>query len=139
MRDISTLVIHHSGSPRITTAKQIKEWHKSKGWNDIGYHYIIEATGQLLRGRTIETIGAHTKGFNRDSVGVCVTGDNTRDAEKWGLAQTAVLFDLVDAFRLVFPDIVVVGHRDLRPTECPGVDIKKLLKKGERNERIPRR
>ena len=128
MRDITTLIVHHSASPLITTAKQMKAWHKAKGWNDIGYHYVIEATGKLVRGRPIEVIGAHCKGFNTDSVGVCLSGDNTRDAEKWGLSQMAVLFDLIHCFRLVFPNIKILGHKDLGATECPGVDIRKVLK-----------
>jgi len=128
MRDISSLIIHHSASPRITTAKQIKEWHKAKGWTDIGYHYVIEATGKLVIGRPVENIGAHCKGYNIDSVGICLTGDNTKDAEKWGLAQLAVLYDIIHAFRLVFPMIRIFGHKDLGATECPGLNIKEVLK-----------
>lgn len=103
----------------------------AKGWSDIGYHFVIEATGKLVRGRPLGNIGAHCKGFNIDSVGICVTGNNTKEAETWGLSQLAVLYSLIDAFQLVFPEIKIFGHRDLRPTECPGVDIKKVLKLGD--------
>jgi hypothetical protein len=42
--------------------------------------------------------------------------------------QIAALQDLTFAFRLIFPGIEVAGHKDLAPTECPGLDVSKLLK-----------
>ena len=55
-------------------AKEIKAWHKGKGWKDIGYHYVIRLNGKVELGRPLEKMGSHVVGYNRDSVGVCYVG-----------------------------------------------------------------
>ena len=126
--DIGVLVIHHSASPRNITTKQIKHWHtKGKGWSDIGYHYVIESEGEVVFGRSISKIGAHCRGHNRDSIGVCVVGNNTKTKHQWSMSQIASLQDLVFGIKLVFPGITIKGHSDLANTLCPGVNVQQLL------------
>jgi hypothetical protein len=55
-------------------AKDIRRWHKDKGWADIGYHYVIKRDGTLEKGRALDAVGAHVEGHNSDSVGVCLVG-----------------------------------------------------------------
>ena len=73
MREINKIILHCSATPedRDVKAETIKKWHTDKGWSDVGYHYIIELDGRLKTGRPIERIGAHCKGHNNDSLGVC--------------------------------------------------------------------
>jgi N-acetyl-anhydromuramyl-L-alanine amidase AmpD len=126
--DINVMVIHHSASPRNITTQQIRHWHtKGRGWSDIGYHYVIENEGEVVFGRSISRIGAHCRGHNRDSIGVCVVGDNTKTEHQWSMTQIASLQDLVYGIKLVFPKVIVKGHRDLANTLCPGVDVQQLL------------
>ena len=129
---IKQLIVHHSASPRNVTTAQIRHWHtnptpEGKGWSDIGYHYIIEGDGKVEYGRPISRIGAHCRGYNRESLGVCVVGNNTVPEHKWSMQQVAVLQDLVYGLRLVFPKLTVRGHNEYANTLCPGVDIQQIL------------
>lgn len=125
---IDTLVIHHSASPKSITTGQIRHWHvKGRGWSDIGYHRVIEEDGSIHLGRDIGRVGAHCKGHNHNSVGICVVGDNTKLDRQWSMTQIASLQDLVFGLKLVFPGVKIVGHRDLANTLCPGVDVQQLL------------
>ena len=100
---------------------------KGNGWSDIGYHYIIEGDGKVEYGRPISRIGAHCRGHNRESLGVCVVGNNTVPEHKWSMQQVASLQDLVYGLRLVFPKLTVRGHDEYANTLCPGVNIQQLL------------
>jgi hypothetical protein len=129
LNQINLLVVHHSGSPRNVTTEQIRHWHvDGKGWSDIGYHYVIEGDATTHNGRHLSRVGAHCKGHNNNSAGVCVVGNNTIPEDKWTMLQIAALMDLIYAFRLIFPGIQIVGHKDLGATACPGLDVSKLLK-----------
>lgn len=131
MRQIKRLVIHHSASPRTTTRDEIKQWHLDRGFEDIGYHFVVEGDGKLVPGRPLHEIGAHAKGANVDSVGICVVGDNTKPYGKWAHEQEDTLLAVIDAFDFLIPGVEVVGHRDVgtTKTECPGLDIKDWMKR----------
>lgn len=130
MRSIKLLVIHHSASPRSTTRNQIDSWHRDRGWLEIGYHWVIEADGTVISGRPISLEGAHVKGHNQNSWGLCVTGNNTDPGEAWSTAQKNQLAQFVRWFSTFFPTAAVCGHRDLpgTATECPGLDVRQLLR-----------
>ena len=48
-------------------AKDIDRWHRQKGWNGIGYHYVVKLNGTVEKGRPDNVMGAHVKGYNRNS------------------------------------------------------------------------
>ena len=127
MRPISHIVIHHSASAHKTTLEEITAWHRARGFTNVGYHYVIEGDGVVRRGRTIASIGAHTKGHNLTSVGICVVGDNTKTAEVWTPRQIESLKTLVATLCELFPNASVCGHRDLTATACPGLNVLDLL------------
>ena len=128
-RLIDLVVIHHSASPRSTSLEEIRGWHKQRGFRDVGYHYVVEERGDVRIGRPLWEEGAHAAGWNAHSVGICVTGDNTKPAEHWNASQTFALRQLVRALRLLIPGVEVRGHRELKgaATECPGLDVLGLL------------
>ena len=68
----SKAVIHHTASHDISS-EVIDVWHKERGWNGIGYHFIIRANGVVEEGRDINKIGAHAKGRNH-YIGIALTG-----------------------------------------------------------------
>lgn len=129
MRTINHIVIHHSATPTYTTTKIIREWHMKKGWSDIGYHIIIEHGGMVEMGRSFDIPGAHVKGHNNDTLGICVVGDNTIRERKWGDNQITSLESVLDLLALSFPSATILGHRDMpdTATECPGLNVRKLL------------
>ena len=131
---IERLVIHHSASPLSTTFEDIVKWHTDpkpggRGWPFIGYHWIILADGSIRVGRPMGIRGAHAPP-NKGRLGVCCVGNNTIDGQGWTVDQILSVRQLVASVRLLIPDLVVSGHRDvMRPgyTECPGLDLQALL------------
>lgn len=128
---VSNLIVHHSASPRdTTTVEKIREWHKARGWDDVGYHWVIESSGIIRQGRPPTVKGAHCRGRNWDSWGVCVVGDNTKASEAWNEAQEDALMRLIGAVRVILPGVKVLGHREFggAQTECPGLDFSAWLR-----------
>jgi len=76
-RKINKIILHCTATPefREVTVQDLRDWHvKGNGWSDIGYHYFIDLQGVVHKCRPIERIGAHTKGHNKDSIGVAYAG-----------------------------------------------------------------
>jgi N-acetylmuramoyl-L-alanine amidase len=71
MRAINKIILHCSATTegRRTTVEDIRNWHKQRGFNDIGYHYVVYLDGSIHNGRDVELVGAHTKGHNTGSIG----------------------------------------------------------------------
>ncbi|MGG5832633.1 peptidoglycan recognition protein family protein, partial [Bacillus pumilus] len=54
--------------------REIRQWHKEQGWLDVGYHFIIKRDGTVEAGRDEMAVGSHAKGYNHNSIGVCLVG-----------------------------------------------------------------
>ena len=67
------IVVHHSDS-RDVSANEIDRWHKERGWNGIGYHFVIRQDGSIEPGRELDKQGAHDKVRNKTHIGVCLAG-----------------------------------------------------------------
>lgn len=136
MRSIDWLVVHTAAAYDFKqrqvvyqSTETIREYHKRhNGWDDIGYHWVIEQDGSLHPGRPEFAIGAHVGGFNERTIGVCVTGHG--DFAPFLPAQLATLVKLgarvCEEYRL--SGIRVIGHREAPqhgapPTAktCPGL------------------
>jgi uncharacterized protein YgiM (DUF1202 family) len=79
-------ILHHSSTKDnvvLSSFDAIKNYHiHTKGWNDIGYHFVLEyVKGKIVvrPGRALTTVGAHTQGQNETSVGICIVGDFDKD------------------------------------------------------------
>ena len=72
---LSKAVLHHTASPDVSV-KEIDRWHKERGWDGIGYHFVIRADGSVEAGRPLNKAGAHAKGRN-NWVGIALTGYDT--------------------------------------------------------------
>lgn len=121
MRPINEIIIHCSATPegRDVSVEDIRQWHVQRGFNDIGYHYVIYRDGSVHIGRPLWQVGAHCLGHNAHSVGICYIGGveartlkpkDTRTNE-----QKVTLRKLIDELRLRFPKARVLGHRDTSP------------------------
>ena len=82
MRKISLIVIHCSATraDRDFTAKDVDTAHRFRGFSCWGYHYYIRKSGQIEPMRDEDTVGAHARGFNAISLGVCYEGGLDEDA-----------------------------------------------------------
>ena len=74
MRRIDTLIIHQTDTTG-GTVESIRRYHVDVlGWKDVGYHKIIYRDASIHQGRPDEQVGAHCKGDNNGSLGVCCVG-----------------------------------------------------------------
>ena len=128
MRKINNIIIHHSATSPSASFDAIKKYHiEHNGWKDIGYHYVIDGKGTVHKGRKDETIGAHAKGKNKDTLGICVLGNYENIMVEKHVLDTLILLlnRLLETYKLS-PDNVL-GHRDVNPTLCPGKNLYGLL------------
>lgn len=176
-RPVNLIVVHCSatasgkplrrGTPGqpgyLNCAQIIDAWHAERGFTrkaaarsllnptlaSIGYHFVIDISGEVFTGRGVDEVGAHAAGFNTCSIGVCLVGGAERDGQftpaQWKALASVVLWQAhTQGLPLAVPrrngDLVaggVCGHRDLSPdlnqdgaiapTEwlktCPGFDV----------------
>ena len=125
MRDIDQLVIHCSATnpEQDIGFTEINYEHGQNGWESpsgihCGYHYIIRRDGTLEHGRPEEEIGAHVKGHNAYSLGICLVGgvdDTNRAQNNFMRAQFTELTELLEDLRSKYPHTEILGHRDFSP------------------------
>ena len=119
------IIIHCSYTPPSMDVgvETIREWHLARGWSDIGYHYVIRRDGPVEEGRQRDLQGAHTKGQNYRSVGVCLIGGKAEDGDfdefnytqKQMVELEALVLDLADTY----PGAQVAGHNEFSDKDCP--------------------
>lgn len=124
MRKISEIILHCSDTPagREVTVDDIRRWHvDERGWSDIGYHYVVYLDGTVHEGRPEAIQGAHCRGHNKQSIGICYigggSGKDTRTEE-----QKEALVDLLLILKTKYPDAKIHGHRDFSNKQCPSFD-----------------
>jgi len=126
MREINKFIVHCSATPndREVTVDEIRDWHvKGNGWSDIGYHYVIHRNGQMFSGRPVSIKGAHCIGHNKDSIGVCLVGDDV-----FTPMQFDSLKKLYGMLANVFPNMQPYGHRDFTDEKtCPNFEVKEVI------------
>lgn len=126
-RIINEIIVHCTATPegRVETVDSIRRMHKAEGWSDIGYHYLIGINGERWGGRSVDMIGAHCKGHNPNSIGVCYVGgvdkkNNPKDTRTD--KQKATLLALLKDLRKLYPKAKIYGHRDFSNKDCPSFD-----------------
>jgi N-acetyl-anhydromuramyl-L-alanine amidase AmpD len=115
MRQIKYIVIHcTAGRAQQKTSDIIAYWRLKLGWKSFGYHWIVgeDGTKERLTEDYAPTNGV--KGFNANSIHLCYKGgwdgtDTRTDAQKKSLLE------LVQHYKKLYPNALVVGHRDLSP------------------------
>jgi N-acetyl-anhydromuramyl-L-alanine amidase AmpD len=128
MRKITMIVLHCDGlrPDQHNTVKKIDDYHRSKGWKGIGYHFWVNRQGEVFTGRRLEVVGAHVVGHNSHSIGICYEGGLNAagvDTDTRTPEQVRALRQLVERMHRMFPKAIILGHRDLNPGKpCPCFD-----------------
>lgn len=127
------VTIHCSDTPngkRIDIAT-IRKWHLERGFRDVGYHFVIQPSGELQLGRALNEPGAHVKGHNRIqpgnviNIGICLVGK-----DKFGLLQLQRLRDTIDGLRMSFdiePWEIYCHYEFDQGKTCPNIRSVNLL------------
>ena len=134
MRSISEIIIHCADTPagRDNTVADITAWHKDRGFRTIGYHYVIYRDGSIHTGRPVQEIGAHCKGHNAHSIGICYIGGKSADGKRHEDTRTPeqkeAMLSLLRQLKAQYPNATVYGHRDFSSKPCPCFDARSEYK-----------
>lgn len=135
------------------TAGTIRRWHTTpvskggRGWQDIGYHWVIEESGRIMVGRPLQIAPAAVAGFNTHAIAICYVGglnargqpEDTRNPEQ-RRALASLVKTLATHYGIAEKDIL--GHRDFSPDrnhdgritrdewlkDCPCFDVQSEVK-----------
>ena len=130
-RKIDKIIVHCSATPegKDYSVDTIRKWHLQRGFSDIGYHYIIYRDGSIHIGRDEFVIGAHCKGHNSNSIGVCYIGGCASDGKTPKDTRTSEqrqsLLNLLKELKVKYPKASIHGHRDFANKACPSFDATK--------------
>jgi hypothetical protein len=122
---------HHTAGPQTASLAEslqevrfIQNLHQQgRGWSDIGYHYLIDSVGRMFVGRPEGVQGAHVRGLNSGNVGVSLMGyHHAPHDDPVSAAQMESIKRIVGylAQQYSIAPQLYRGHRDQRPTACPG-------------------
>jgi N-acetylmuramoyl-L-alanine amidase len=127
--NIKNIVIHCSATREgddTIDAEVIDRWHKARGWKGNGYHFVVLIDGTIQTGRKINECGAHTRGLNCQSWGVCYIGGVEKDGKTPKDTRTdkqkETLEYLLYFLKLLAPQASINGHRDFANKACPSFD-----------------
>jgi len=130
MRNIELIVIHCSATrcDRRFSLEDLIACHDAR-FGFTGYHWYITKDGTTYQTRHEQLVGAHARGYNQHSIGVCYEGGLTPDGEPADTRtpqQKVALRALLRSLKEDYPKAVILGHRDLPNVrkECPCFDAK---------------
>ncbi len=134
MRDITEIILHCTDSD-FGNAELIDRWHKSRGWDGIGYHSVIlngierhgvmhqsYQDGLIEYGRNFEIQGAHCLGHNQTSIGICLIGKSHFTSKQLFSTLPLHLIYLFKRFNL--SPARLFGHYEFNQNKtCPNIDM----------------
>ena len=128
MRNVNEIIVHCSATreEQQVSVDTIRDWHLAKGWNDIGYHFYIELDGTIKKGRDIDKTGAHCKGHNRNSIGLCYCGgvesDGKTPKDTRTETQKESMLHVLKTLKAMYPDAIIYSHNEFANKACPSFD-----------------
>ena len=128
MRLVKEVIIHCSATreSQQVSVDTIRGWHLAKGWNDIGYHFYIDLDGTIHKGRDIDKMGAHCKGRNRNSIGICYCGgveaDGKTPKDTRTQEQKESLLHVLKTIKAMYPESMIYSHNEFANKACPSFD-----------------
>lgn len=137
MRKIDEIIIHCTvtrpdwmvGRPTSDKVAEVRRWHvQDNGWSDIGYHFLIDRDGTVMKGRPIGRSGAHTQGRNANSAGIALLGGHGAAAtdqfeDHFTPEQNVALRALIANLEQAHPITKVSGHNEYANKGCPGFKV----------------
>lgn len=123
-KQITKIIIHCTATPahRDVSVADVTAWHIERGFETIGYHYLISIDGKIEKGRDESLIGAHCLGQNDCSIGVAYVGGinaEGRPADTRTPSQRVALAQLIVKLKQRCPAAQVYGHNEFTKKDCP--------------------
>lgn len=115
--------------------REIDKWHRARGFLSCGYHFVIRRDGTIETGRRIMEPGAHARGYNHKSIGICMVGgvseddvnvpeDNFTD-EQWTSLET--LYRQIRSMPEFDDGMSWIGHNEVSQKACPSFDVQQWV------------
>ena len=129
MRNLTRIIVHCSATRegQDVSVDTIRRWHENKGWSDIGYHFVVYLDGTVVSGRPLERSGAHVRGRNKASIGICYIGgceaDGKTAKDTMTQEQELSVRNLVVALRASHGDLALRGHNEFSTKACPSFQV----------------
>jgi len=126
-KPITEIIVHCTATPyrRDVTVGDITRYHRQRGFETVGYHYVVRLDGTVEQGRPVDYVGAHCLGHNAYSIGVAYVGGLDaagRPADTRTPAQRAALACLIVDLKRKYDHATVHGHREFAAKACPCFD-----------------
>lgn len=135
---VKFVFVHHTAMAECLTEKdcceevrKIQNAHMdNKGWDDIGYSFLIGEDGQVYEGRGWDRVGAHTYGWNRIAVAFSIMGNYmTRIPNQKAIEALKAIISVGISKGKIEKDYRLYGHKDVGNTKCPGIKLYELISK----------
>jgi N-acetyl-anhydromuramyl-L-alanine amidase AmpD len=133
-REINLIIIHCTATPPEfdIDVETVRRWHIfERGFNDIGYHYLIKRDGTLESGRPVDMVGAHASGYNQNSIGVALVGGISKKGaavNNFTNEQFDTLKKLLNELKSTYEGIKIIGHNEVSNKACPSFNVQEWLK-----------
>lgn len=130
MRELNEIVVHCAATRegQHYTVDDIRSWHvNGRGWSDIGYHYVIYLDGTTVEGRPLSRKGAHVRGRNAGTIGICYVGGVANDGKTPKDTRTSEQVQALEVLLVKLlhehPSITKIsGHNQYAAKACPSFD-----------------
>jgi len=117
-RTVREIIIHHSDTAQDAAIRDIQNYHFSRGWNDIGYHWLVSKDSQdqawkVFAGRDFRFTGAHVENQNKDKWGIEVSGNYhpASDRNSGGATSESELVPPPEALHRLASQIMVLADQ----------------------------
>lgn len=127
-RRIESVFLHCSASDDESLTggelvQTVRNWHRARGFSDVGYHFLIDKHGELLPGRGLEISPAAQKGHNAGTIAIMVHG-----LEEFPQPMLDACDELCRSINEAWRGrITFHGHCEVSAKSCPVFDYKGLL------------
>ena len=137
MNGVKLITFHHSGDPKPFTTtdyaetaqhlEYVREYHRSRGFQDIGYHFAIDRAGRVWQLRSLSYEGQHVRYNNEHNIGIVVLGNFDQQAMSQAQKDKVRSVGLLVRKQYGLPISRIYTHQEIVSTECPGTGMQPYM------------
>lgn len=130
MAGVKLITFHHSGDPKAFTTEDygetaqhleyVREYHRSRKFQDIGYHFAIDRAGRVWQLRSLSYQGEHVRNNNEHNIGIVILGNFNLQGMTAAQKEKAKSFGLLVRKQYSLPIARLYTHQEIVSTACPG-------------------